>query len=163
MHHKSKALASILAASAMALSVGAAGASAKTTVYHFFSKGVYFHFSDSQGHPLPQNHKPQPGDRISAGSNDFVGNHQHHARRATASDHISCTIIDEQGNGLCDGSIAIGGSMIFADDFVIPFGAEGPTTQRIPITGGTGQFRRATGTVNVQSAGENSDLQVVVH
>ncbi len=135
-------------------------ASAKTQTFHFFSKTVYSRLSDAKGHPLGPKATPVAGDRLSSGSNDYVGNHKQHAKRATASDRISCTV-NGKTTALCDGTIAIGGSMLFGDNFVISFVSSKPQT--IKITGGTGRYRHAHGTVHVQSVGNNAnDLTIKV-
>jgi TPP-dependent indolepyruvate ferredoxin oxidoreductase alpha subunit len=117
--------------------------------------------SDASGKPLPPNSAPAAGDRFSFASNDYAGNHKHHAKRATASDHVVCTVTSTSTPiGLCDGTIAIGGSMIFADDFVVNFNSN--NVFKIKITGGTGRYRHAHGTVIVKSVGNNTDLTIKV-
>jgi hypothetical protein len=155
-------LAAVIAACVSVMGIGASAASAKTTTYHFFSKDVYVRISDSTGKPLPpSNTMPTIGDRFSIGSDDYVGNHSHHAKRATASDHIICVLTSTTGLALCDGQIAIGGSMIFADDWTLDFNSTAPTT--IQITGGTGRFRHAHGTVFAKSVSQNTtDLVIKV-
>ena len=138
----------------------AAPASAKTTTYHYFSHQVYSQGYDANGRPLSQNAQPSLGAVFSSGSDDYVGNHTHHARTATASDHIVCTITSNPMIGRCYGQIAIGGAMIFGDNFTLNFGS--PDATVIKITGGTGRFRRARGTITAQSVGNDTDLTVTV-
>lgn len=144
------------------MGVGASAAAAKTTTYHFFSKDVYSRISDANGNPVSPNAMPVAGDRFSFASDDYVGNHRHHARRATASDHVVCTIMPN-GKGLCDGQISIGGSMILGDDFVLDFSAQGPSVTVLKITGGTGRYRHARGTIVAKSVSQNTtDLTIRV-
>jgi hypothetical protein len=152
------AVASIAACVAI-VAVGASAATAKTITLHFFSKQVYSRVSDASGHPLPPNSGPAVGDRISNASDDYVGNHKHHAKKATASDHVVCTVTGS-GTALCDGTIAIGGSLILGDDFVLNFNSNAPTT--VKITGGTGRYRHAHGTVIAKTVGNNTDLTIKV-
>jgi hypothetical protein len=63
-------------------------------------------------------------------------------------------------SALCDGTIAIGGSMIFGDDFVLNFISSAATT--VKITGGTGVYRHARGTIVVKPVGDNNDLTIKV-
>ncbi len=147
----------------MVIAVGASAAAAKTTTMHFFSKQVYSRVSDASGNPL--NGPPAIGDRFSFASNDYVGNHKHHAKRATASDHVVCTVTSVSssgpGTGLCDGTIAIGGAMIIGDDFVLNFSSNAPTV--VKITGGTGRYRHAHGTIIAKTVSSNTtDLTVKV-
>jgi hypothetical protein len=61
---------------------------------------------------------------------------------------VVCTFTSQTTSSssfLCDDTIAIGGSMLLGDDFVINFPSKGPTTFK--ITGGTGAYRHAHGTV----------------
>ena len=133
-----------IAACATMMAAVASAAAAKTISLHFFSKQVYSRISDANGHPLPPNSGLAVGDRISNAFNDYAGNHKHHAKQATASNHVAC-IVTSSSTFLCDDTIAIGGSMILTDDFVINFLSKGPTT--VKITGGTGTHWHARGTV----------------
>lgn len=149
----------LLVACATILAIGASAAVAKRVTMHFFSKGVYTRISDATGKPLPPNSAPAVGDRLSFASNDYVGNHKHHAKHATASDHIGCTLISAS-SALCDGTIAIAGSMILGDDFVLDLNSTAPTI--VKITGGTGRYRHAHGTVIAKPVGNNTDLTIKV-
>ncbi len=150
-----------IAACATIVAVGASAAAAKTVTLHFFSKQVYTRVSDANGHPLPPDAGLAVGDRISNGSNDYAGNHKHHAKQAAASDHVVC-ILTSSSSALCDGTIAIGGSMIFGDDFVLKFTSNVTT---VKVTGGTGAYRHVHGTVidkPVSSNGNNSDITIKI-
>jgi hypothetical protein len=150
-----------IAACATMMAVGASAAAANTISLHFFSKQVYSRIRDANGHPLPPTSGLDVGDRISNAFNDYAGNHTHHAKRATASNQVAC-IVTSGSTFLCDETIAIGGSMILADDFVINFPANGPTTFK--ITGGTGTYRHARGTVIARSflGQPGSDLTIEI-
>jgi hypothetical protein len=114
---------------------------------HYFAKQVYTRTSDASGKPLSPNSPLAVGDRFSFASNYYAGNHKHHAKQATASDHVVCTLTSTS-TALCDGTIAIGSSMIIGDDFVLNFNSN---TTTVKITGGTGRYRRAHGTVIAKS------------
>lgn len=126
------------------MAVGAAAPAAKTVALHFLSKQVYIRVSDASGRPLSPNTAGAAGDRLSIASNDYAGNHEHPARQATASDHIVCTLTSAN-TALCDGAMAIGGSMILGDDFALNFTSTAPAT--LKVTGGTGTYRHVNGTV----------------
>jgi hypothetical protein len=149
----------LLAACATILAVSASAAVAKSATMHFFSKGVYTRISDATGTPLSPNSAPAVGDRLSFASNDYVGNHKHHAKHATASDQIVCTQVSASG-ALCDGQLAIGGSMILGDDFRLDLSSTAATI--VKITGGTGRYRHAHGTVVSKPVGNNADLTIKV-
>lgn len=139
--------AALIAAGAITAAVGAPLAAAKPVTMHFYSTQVYARFSDSSGKPLSSTAVPGAGTRLSAASNDYVGNHKHHALRPTASDHVVCTLTSSS-TALCDGTFAIGGSLLLGDDFVLDFTS---STTTIAITDGTGAYRHAHGTVHVKT------------
>jgi hypothetical protein len=147
-----------VAACAAIVAVGASAAAAQAVTLHFFSKGVYSRFSDAAGKPLGPKSRPAAGDRLSFASNYYAGNHKHHAKQATASDHIVCTFTSTS-SALCDGTIAIGSSMIIGDDFVLKFNSK---TTTVKITGGTGRYRHAHGTVIAKNVGPNTDITIKV-
>jgi hypothetical protein len=153
-----------VAAFAASMVLMAAPASAKTTTFHFFEKNLTSTFVGPTGQPVSPsaNTAPVPGDRFNETSNDFVGNHKHHAKTSTASDHLECTFIDAMGNATCSGQIAIGGSLLLAIDATVNVGQNG--VPAVPINGGTGKFKHAHGTVKSTSVGNsgNSDLTVMV-
>jgi hypothetical protein len=141
------------------VAAGASAAAAKTSTLRFFSTQVYSRISDASGHPAVP--PLAVGDRLSFGDNDYAGNHKHHAKQPTASDHVVCTVTSTStSTALCDGTIAIGGSMIFGDDFVLNFISNAATT--VKITGGTGRYRHAHGTIIVKPVGDNNDLTIKV-
>jgi hypothetical protein len=133
-----------IAAGLTMMAVGASAAAAKTVALHFFAKPVYSRISDAKGHPLSPNSGLVVGDRTNRAFDDYAGNHRNHAKLATASNDVAC-IVTGSSTLLCDETIAIGGSMIFGDDFTINFGSKGAT--RTKITGGTGTYPQARGTI----------------
>ena len=156
-----------IAAYATMMAVGASAAAAKSVTLHFFSKQVYSRISNANGHPLPPNSGLAVGDRISTASNDYAGNYKHHADQPTASDHTVCTFTSSNrstNSFLCDDTIAIGGSMILGDDSKINFPSKAPTTFK--ITGGTGTYRHAHGTVVAKTvtftAPPGTDLTITI-
>jgi hypothetical protein len=136
----------------------AAPAVANSTTLHFFSKQVYSKFTGPTGKPLPPHTAPAPGDRVTFASDDYVGTGKHHAKRPTASDREDCTLTSPTA-AICDGAIAIGGSMLFADNFTLNFSAKVTT---VKITGGTGRYRHAHGTVVATTLKHGNDLKVTV-
>jgi hypothetical protein len=146
-----------IAACATIAAVATPAAAANAVTMHFFAKQVYFRGSDASGKQKPPNAMPVVGDRLSFADNYYAGNHKHHATKATASDHVDCTVTTTS-TALCDGTIAIGGSMIIGDDFVINFNSNITT---VKIAGGTGRYRRAHGTVTNKSVSNNtSDITI---
>jgi hypothetical protein len=162
------AAASIAACAAIA-AVGATAVTAKTVTRHFvtthfFSKRAYTRISDASGRKLSSNFVPAVGDRVSWANNDYSGDHNHHAKKATASDETVCTVMSSSG-ALCDGIFAIGGSMIIADDYVLRRPSKKLTNITIKITGGTGRYQGARGTISGIAVGNSlyaTDLTINV-
>ena len=103
------------AAVLLALAVLVPAASAKTVTLHYFSKQTSNTILTPQGQPLAPNTQPSIGDVNDITGVDYAGNHKHHAKRATASDHLRCTITSFASGGgaaTCDGQIAISGSKV---------------------------------------------------
>ena len=152
----------LLAGALLALAVGASAASAKAVTLHLFSRETSSTFTDAQGHPVPPSTPPAVGDTFDNTGVDYVGNYKHHAAKPTGSDHLRCTITSISSTGpmvLCSGQIAIGGSMLLANDETIRLSASPPPTQ---INGGTGIYRHARGLLTPTSIGHNTDFTIRV-
>jgi hypothetical protein len=144
----------------LALAVAVPAASARKVTLHYFSKQTSSTFVDPQGRPLGPGDAPAVGDVNDNTGVDFVGNHRHHARKATASDHLRCTITSftaMAGAARCDGQFAIGGSMLLAND--APFTLSN-APHVISISGGTGIYHHARGKIIATSVGKNTDFTI---
>jgi hypothetical protein len=115
-------------------SAGAAGAHRAQTL-RFFSKPVSITVTTADGTVIrkPPYPEPKPGDVLDVNSLDFVGDHSHHAKRWSISDHVRC----EFGTGApdCESQVAIGGSLLVFHG--------NPGT----VVNGTGRYQGATGRV----------------
>jgi hypothetical protein len=162
LRHKLALLAGAIAlAAALAVASTVGGAAAKTVALHFFSKQVYFRLSYANGKPLPPTAPQSDAERISIAGNDYAGDDKQHAKQATASDHFVCIPRNSTPGALCDATFAIGGSMILADDFVFSFCCP-PPPQTFKITGGTGLYVHAHGTVIAKAVGKGTDFTIKV-
>jgi len=148
-----------IAACATLMAVGASTAAAKASSVHYFAKRVYLRSSGANGHLLPPHSGLAVGDRVSTAFNDYAGDHTHHREQATASSDVVC-VVTGSSTFLCDETIAISGSMILGDDFVINLLSKGPTTFK--ITGGTGIYRHARGIVIARSVLGESGLDLTI-
>jgi hypothetical protein len=159
------ALAALAAAAVPALA-GAAAKPAqrhggKTIVLRLYSVTTSFVYTTAAGKVLPQPPaKPSPGDRLELTDVDYKGNHVHHAKRVSATDHTLCIFGADGGAPTCDGQAAIGGNELLL--FHTPGGGAGGDTV---VSGGTGRYAGATGTVAMTEIGDtnNSDIVVTVH
>ncbi len=150
----------VVAAAVAALALAAASAGAATKI-KFFQKGESASLTDSSGHPVTDpNATPTTGDKIDLTDRDFVGNHKRHAKRYTATDHLSCTFTAPT-TALCNGQFAIGGSLLLAEDVTVNLDFSKPTIV-VPITGGTGVFQHVKGTVTTKQVGSSGDSDVTI-
>ena len=150
-------LAGITGAAVLAFAQGTA--SAKTTTMHFFSKNVSDNFYQANGQLITNpNAQPAVGDYFISTDLDYTGNAKKHAKTATASDNLVCTITTAT-QGVCDGSIAIGGSLLLANHVTIDIASNNPV---VPINGGTGQFKGAHGTVTTVEIGNTANSNFTV-
>jgi hypothetical protein len=151
-------------ACAAALSLLVASSASAATTLHFFSKQVSSTLKGPNGQPLSANATPTVGDSFDTTDLLYVGNHKHHAKTWTASDHLVCTFTSitgpMNGTATCDGQIAIGGSMLLAENAKLSFSSS-PTVV-VALTGGTGRFRGAHGHVKSTDIGKtnNSDITI---
>ncbi|GIH67159.1 hypothetical protein [Microbispora siamensis] len=134
--------------------VGTASAESSTTL-RYFEKQNQFTYTPAGGKPThtPPNGPVKPGDRIELAGDLYAGDHKHHSRKPIGSDHTIC-VFDAQAKPHCDAQAAIGGSMLF----ISSQGGEGDFTSK--ITGGTGRFFGARGTVLTHPVNDNSDITV---
>lgn len=152
----------LLVGALLAFAVGAPVAGAKTVTMHLFSRETSSTFVDAQGRPVAPNAEPEVGDTFDNTGIDYVGNHKHHSAKPNGTDHLRCTITTISSTGptmLCSGQIAIGGSMLLANDETFPLTASPPPT---PINGGTGIYRNAHGLLTPTDVGNNADFTIRV-
>jgi hypothetical protein len=146
----------------LAFAIGAPAASAKTVTLHLFSKRRAARSSTRKGTRCPRAHRPQSAIRSTTPGSITSGNHKHHAAKPNGTDHLRCTITSVGSMGpmvLCSGQIAIGGSMLLANDETVTLSVSPPPTR---INGGTGIYRHARGLLTPTSIGNNTDFTIRV-
>jgi hypothetical protein len=150
---------SLAAAGTLAVAVFATAPAdaAKQVRLKFFSQSESVKLTDPSGNPLA-NGGPAAGDRLVSTDRNFVGNHKHHAKRYTSTDHLSCTFTSAAA-AVCDGQIAIGSSLVFSDR--VPVNLSEPNLT-IPLTGGTGRFKGMKGTAVAKAVAGSDDTDVVI-
>lgn len=153
--HRIKTVAVLMAACGVLIAASAAPASARTITLHFFSKQVYANFTGPNGEALPPNAPPTLGDRFSFANDDYAGNHKHHSRRPVASEHIDC-VINSPTTAICDAAVALGGAMLFAENWTLNLTTQGPPPS-VKLTAGTNQYRHAHGTVYLKPVGKSNN------
>lgn len=155
----------VVAGVALGLALTAPDAGARTATLHLFSRQTSSTFVTPQGKPLPPNTPPAAGDINDNTDVDYVGTHQHHAKNPAGSDHLRCTIISFSAagaTGVCDGQIAIGGSMLLVNHEQVAL--SDTATLIFRINGGTGIYRHARGKLIATNVGNtgNSDFDIKI-
>jgi hypothetical protein len=152
-------LAALAAAAVPALAGDGAKHAHKTTlVLHFYSVTSSFTYTTAAGKVLAQPPaQPAAGDRLELTDVDYKGSHAHHAKRWTVSDHTICIFGADGGAPTCDGQAAIGGNQLLL--FHTPGGGQGGPTV---VSGGTGRYAGATGTVDMTEITGTNDSDIVV-
>lgn len=150
----------------LALAVLVPAARARTVALHYFSRQTSSVLVNAQGQPvaLAPNSPPAAGDILDNTGVDYVGSHKRHAKQATASDHLRCTITSvtsDCGEAMCDGQIAIGGSMLIANGAPLTL-SQSSAPGVLSINAGTGIYRHAHGKIVATQRGNNSDLTIKV-
>jgi hypothetical protein len=143
-----------------AVAIPAASASTATTL-HFFDKNLSSTFTDPSGHLIGNSNTPPPsGSAVDSTAIGYAGNSAHHAKAPTASIHLAC-VVTTAPKAVCFAQVAIGGSMLLANQFTVSLaGSESPFL-KVKINGGIGKFAHARGTVHSTPAG-NSNSNVTI-
>ena len=144
-----------------ALAILAASASAATTL-HFYDKRLSNTFTDPSGQPIGNvNTPPPPGSAVDITEIGYAGNSKHHATAPTASIHLAC-VVTTAPQAVCFGQVAIGGSMLLANQFTVSL-ASGNPFSTVKINGGIGKFAHAHGTIHSTSAGKNNSNVTITY
>jgi hypothetical protein len=124
-------------------------AAGRTQTLRVFSKPVSFAFTSASGKVIhhPPKRDPKPGDVLEINSLDYIGNHRHHARHWTISDHLRCTF--PTGRPVCESQVAVDGSLLLFQGF--------------KLTDGTGRYQGATGKAVSKEVKGGSDTVVTIH
>jgi len=154
----------VLVAALVPAAGNASGAShhvAKATLKDFF-KQTSQSFTSPAGKPTS---KPAKGDILFATEKMYKGTKAHHASKWSGTAFLYCKVKSVSGHSsikaLCDGVIAIGGSMLISQS--IQNLASGSKTTVYPIVAGTGKYLGARGSVKVTSvnkSGSNSNAVI---
>lgn len=138
-----------------AVAILAASATAATTL-HFFDKQLSSTFTDPSGHPTGNSNTPPPsGSVIDITAIAYAGNSAHHATTPSASIHLSC-VVTTAPKAVCFGQVAIGGSMLLADQFTVNLAGSDNPFSTVKINGGIGKLARAHGTIHTTPASKNN-------
>jgi hypothetical protein len=150
----------VLIGALCAVATPAASASAATTL-HFFDKSLSSTFTDPSGHPIGNLNTPPPsGSAVDSTAIGYVGNSAHHANAPTASIHLAC-VVTTPPKAVCFAQIAIGGSMLLANQFTVSLASSNDNPfATVNINGGIGKFARARGTVHTTPASKGNNVTI---
>ena len=157
-------LAAIAALGLCALSMTAGQAFAKpaqrhsgtTITLHFYSVVQTLVHTSADGTVVPMSQAIAAGDRLEITELGYKGTFKKHAKQWSTTAHTICTFPSAKGEPTCDGQGTVGGNQM-----VLFHSAPGGGTQ---VSGGTGRYAGATGSVTSKDAGNNnSDITIVVH
>jgi hypothetical protein len=138
-------LSTIFGIALIASPVSAAGSA--TTTLHFYAMQQSLTVTSATGQPADPNAGFAVGDHYDGTDLLYVGQHQSHAPRFSASDHVACVITVSStvaARQTCSEQFAIGSAMLLATNVTVTFNGR---TASIPINGGTGRYKNARGTL----------------
>jgi hypothetical protein len=153
-HHR-RLLAGVLATAATAaVATPAVAGQSQTRTLRFFEHTTDVRLTTADGTPKSAG-PPAAGDILDVQGVFYRGNHRHHARRPSGTDHSRC-VFTGPDSGTCQGEVAIGGSLILDRSALggNPF----------EVWYGTGRFKGITGSGTATSVGgeESNDSDVVL-
>jgi hypothetical protein len=129
-----------------------AGAAAQL---RYYSKETSFQFLNAAGKTISA--PTGPGDKFTSTDANYRGDHRRHAKRYTSTGHSICTLVDGT-TAVCDLQIAIGGSMVLSRHATVTLGKR---AVKVPVTGGTGRFGKARGSITiVKVSDKSSDMTI---
>ena len=163
-HSTHRRLAALAAIGVCALAAGAGPAAADparahagaTITLHFYSVVQSLVHTTAAGTVVPMSQGIAAGDRLEITELGYTGTFKKHARQWSTTSHTICVFPSAKGEPACDGQGTVGGNQM-----VLFHTAPGGGTT---VSGGTGRYAGATGSVTSKDAGnDNSDITVVVH
>jgi hypothetical protein len=129
------------------------------TVLHFFQKQTALTFYNASGQVIQG--YPPVGGHVRQDDVDYVGNHSHHAKHWSVSDHLYCNVVSAPATADCFGEFATGGSLIYSDNLTVNLANSGT----LAIDGGTGNYAGDSGKYSSTTIGNsnNSDVVLTLH
>ena len=126
----------------------------------YFQKSTQVTLQSASGKTLKASAHAGKGDVLKVTSEDYVGSHTKHAKKATATGTLSCTYKSATA-AICTNKIDINGSSILSSKVPVTMG--GPVMS-IAVTDGSGTYEGAHGLVTATQVGQshNADLVIVV-
>ncbi|MEY9877310.1 hypothetical protein ABH931_006834 [Streptacidiphilus sp. MAP12-33] len=147
----------------MAPSGSASGSgSGTTTTWTFYSVSTGANLYTANGQVVANPTTPPTIGGYAVGTdNDYVGTQASHSSDVSATDHLFCLFTKAPATATCSAEIATSQGMLLADNSTQNF-ASSAQTQTFKITGGTGAYQGATGTVKVTQIPNTNNADFVV-
>jgi hypothetical protein len=139
-------------------SASAAPKPGSKTVLHFFSKQTTADYFTPDGTDIPDGTTLVPGDFYTLTDADYVGNHQHHAKKATGSDFITCTLTSETA-AVCDGALSLRDSMLVVTRTTVDL-TKNATLPIVAATGSLSGVENASVSIIGINGSQNDDVVV---
>lgn len=143
--------------------LGVGQAQAKDSSFKFFGKGTSSGFTNALGVPLSGGASPAVGDELVNTDNLYPGTAKKHAKAYTGTAALVCVVTSAQPQGVttnCVGVISFGANMILSQSEQIFTQNSGPSN--FPITGGTGIYLHAKGSVKTTGVGNTNNSNFTV-
>jgi hypothetical protein len=151
---------------------GTAGSSAPTTTLptlaatpttlHLFLHSQAQGLFGPDGKPGNPNQPPAVGDYFTDSDIVYSGSHSSHPAASMGSAHLICAVTAVSGSGgtgVCNGLIDLGGSLLVADHQSVDLSGN---NVKLGITGGTGRYEGAQGTLSSADVGNTNDTDVTL-
>ena len=117
----------------------------------------------ADGEQHRENNTPPPsGSAVDVTAIGYAGNSKHHATARTASIHLAC-VVTTAPKAVCFAQVAIGGSMLLANQFTVSLAGSGNPFSTVKLNGGIGRFAHARGTVHTTPAGKSSSNVTITY
>lgn len=141
------------------VAAGAAGGSSSPTVIHLFQVERTLSFTNASNAVIQG--YPPVGGHVKEDDVDYLGNHSHHPKAWTVTDHQFCTVVTAPATAICSVEFASGDSLIYSDDTTIDLIASS-AVETFDIDGGTGRYAGDSGTMISTSVGNTNDSDLVI-
>ena len=138
--------------------VWAAPKPGSSTTLRLFSKHTSASYFYPNGTDIPNGTTLAPGDFYTFTDADYVGNHKHHAKKATGSDFLTCSMTTET-TGICDGALALGSSMLVITRTTVDL-TKNTTAPIVAGTGSLSHIENASVVIKGIAGSRNDDLVI---
>jgi PDZ domain len=139
-----------------------AGAAVGSVTYHLYVVYEAALYVEANGQLVPENASPDPGGYFYYVGNAYIGSKKSHAAKATAAVDLLCILGATSVEGVCDGSIAVGGILMAANHVAVALSATG--IGPLEITDATGKYTDDDGLATITPVSTSAaNVTVTLH